>query len=818
MSRDASMRKVVVFDADWRFLKSDPDGAELPVFDDSSWELVRVPHDWAIKGPFDKTHDLQVITIVEDGEKKSSEHSGVTGGLPHVGKGWYRKAFSVPNDSRGKRFFIEFDGVMSNSKVYLNGEFIDSWPYGYASFCFELTDHVKFGKDNILAVRLDVKPNASRWYPGAGIYRHVRLVVVNSIHVAHWGTHITTPEVSESEARIKIQTDIQNQTGEQQQVELKTEIFDPSGKQVGSCSSRENVESTETFEQNIQVEGPMLWSTTAPRLYKAVSCVAVGGRVVDRYETDFGIRTLRFDPNNGFALNGEKLKLNGVCMHHDMGPLGAAINRRAIERQFEILKEMGCNALRTSHNPPAPEVLEICDRMGVLVIDEAFDEWRIAKCENGYNKLFDEWAEKDMRAFIRRDRNHPCVIMWSIGNEIPEQGSRDGANIAGFLNDICHDEDPSRPTTSGFNDPDRAIKNGLADVVDVPGWNYRPKRYREFHDAHPDWPTYGSETGSCVSTRGEYLFPAEEVKINNMEHESLQVSSYDMCSPSWGYAPDIEFAAQDECPFICGEFVWTGFDYLGEPTPYNHKWPSRSSYFGIIDLCGLPKDRYYSYRSKWNPDMETLHIFPHWNWEGREGEITPVHCYTNYDSAELFLNGKSQGKRRKDKNSVYDRYRLRWNDVKYEPGVVRVVAFDSDGKPVAETEMKTAGVPAQIELLPDRARISADARDLSFITVRITDADGILCPFADNLVGFDLDGPGRIVAVGNGDPTSMEPFSSDHRKAFHGLCMLIVGSAERSAGQLRIRASSEGLCQAEASVTCGSVAGDGAINNGPEGS
>ena len=548
----------------------------------------------------------------------------------------------------------------------------------------------------------------------------------------------------------------------------------------------------------------MLWSTASPDLYRAVSNVIVDDEPVDEYETTFGIREVRFDKDKGFLLNGRQVKLNGVCMHHDLGPLGAAVNTRAIERQWEILIDMGCNALRTSHNPPAPEVLEICDRMGVVVIDEAFDEWRLGKCENGYNVLFDEWAEKDLRSFIRRDRNHPSVIMWSIGNEIREQGSEKGAEVAKFLVDICHDEDPTRPTTAGFNSPDGAMENGLADVVDVPGWNYRPHMYGEYHRDHPDWPTYGSETESCVSTRGEYHFPAVEEKTARKEHDSLQVSSYDMCSPTWGYAPDIEFAAQDDCPFIFGQFVWTGFDYLGEPTPYNHRWPSRSSYFGIVDLCGLPKDRYYSYRSRWRPDVETLHILPHWNWEGREGETTPVHCYTNYDSAELFLNGKSQGVRRKDRDSVYDRYRLRWNDVKYEPGVLKVVALDREGRPVAEGEMRTAGAPARIELAPDRSSIMADGKDLSFITVRITDAGGILCPLSDNLVRFDLEGPGRILAVGNGDPTSTEPFVSDHRRAFHGLCMLIVASVEGSTGPLRIRASSEGLRGAEAvAISCG---------------
>ena len=799
MTSDRPIRQVLSFNSDWRFLKSDPDGAALPAFDDSKWENVKVPHDWAIGGPFDKDNDIQYTTIVEDGEEKPSQHTGRTGGLPHVGRGWYRKSFSISENLVGMRFFAEFDGVMSHSEVYLNGKFVGSWPYGYSSFCFELTDPIRFDRENVLAVRADVKPHASRWYPGAGIYRNVRLTAVHPVHVAHWGTYITTPEVSQSEAQIRIQTTIRNQSGYLEEVELETEILDPAGKRVSSSLSKESIESSKVLEQKLCVKDPVLWSTSAPRLYKAVSHVTVKGKLVDQYETAFGIRELRFDPHEGFFLNEQKLRFQGVCMHHDLGPLGAAVNRRAIQRQFEILKEMGCNALRTSHNPPAPEVLEICDRMGILVIAEAFDEWRHPKCENGYHTLFDEWAEKDLRAMIKRDRNHPCVVMWSIGNEIGEQGAENGAEVAKFLTDICHDEDPTRPVTAGFNMSDSAIENGLAEVVDIPGWNYKPHMYEKYGLEHPDWIQYGSETESCVSTRGEYYFPVEEER--DRRRETLQVTSYDLSAPSWGYPPDREFKAQEECPFILGEFVWTGFDYLGEPTPYQREWPSRSSYFGIVDLCGLPKDRYYLYRSHWS-DKETLHLLPHWNWEGREGEITPVHCYTSYDAAELFLNGKSLGIKVKNPDSVFDRYRLIWDDVKYEPGVLKVVAFDGNGQAVAEKEMKTAGEPAGIELIPDRRRIRADGRDLSFITVKIMDAEGILCPLADYVVHFSLEGQGKIAAVGNGNPVSTEPFVADRRRAFHGLCMLIVSSAEGAVGEIRIRASSEGLSDSETVVIC----------------
>lgn len=800
MSDEPSGRQVVPFNAGWKFLKSDLDGAASPDFDDSGWEDVNVPHDWAIQGPFDKNNDRQVTKVIEDGEERLAERIGRTGCLPHVGQGWYRKSFSVRGGHRGKRLFIECDGIMANSEVYLNGEFVGAWPYGYASFCFELTEHIQFDDENVLAVRVDVKPNASRWYPGAGIYRNVRLVIVNPVHVAHWGTYITTPEISDSRATARVQTDIQNQSGRAGDVKLKTEIMDPLGRLVAAASSQEHIVSSTTFEQTFCVDDPMLWSNNTPHLYKAVSSVIVSDKIVDHYETTFGIREIRFDPNEGFLLNGQRLRLNGVCMHHDLGPLGAAVNRRAIERQWEILTEMGCNALRTSHNPHAPEVLETCDRMGILVIDEAFDEWRWAKCENGYNSLFDEWAERDLRAMIKRDRNHPSVIMWSIGNEIREQGQEDGgAEVAQFLTDICHDEDPTRPTTAGFNRPDEAIKNGLADAVDIPGLNYRHFKYEEYHRDHPDWVLYGSETASTVSTRGEYHFPMQREEGDEAKRETQQVSSYDLASPEWGYLPDDEFAAQDACPFIFGEFVWTGFDYLGEPTPYNREWPSRSSYFGIVDLCGLPKDRYYLYRSKWS-EKATLHLLPHWNWEGREGEITPVYCYTNFDAAELFLNGKSLGVRRKERDSTHKRYRIVWDDVKYEPGTLRVVALDSEGNPAVEKEVRTAGSPAQIELLPDRTEITADGQDLSYITVKVTDAEGNLCPLADNLVHFDLEGPGKIAAVGNGDATSTEPFVAPHRKAFHGMCMLILCSDAGATGRIRVTAASEGLRGASALV------------------
>ena len=782
---------------DWRFTRADVAGAD-PSFDDSQWQTVRVPHDWAIAGPFDKDHDLQFTMIWEDGERKPREHTARTGGLPHVGIGWYRKRFALDSSLEGKRVWAEFDGVMSHSTVFVNGQEAGSWPYGYASFRLDVTHLVRFGEENLLAVRVDNKPCASRWYPGAGLYRHVRLTVVNPIHVAHWGTCVTVPRIDRDAATVNVRTEVENQTAESVDVELATTIYDPQGRVVAEATCAQAMAEEGCVEQTFELSDVARWDIDSPQLYRAVSGVVVDGEEVDEYETRFGIREVRFDANEGFFLNGRSLKMNGVCQHHDLGPLGAAVSRRGIERQLQMLKLMGCNAIRTSHNPPAPELLDLCDEMGFLVLDEAFDEWTVAKVDNGYHVLFDEWAERDLAAMIRRDRNHPCIIMWSIGNEIGEQGKEDGAKVAQFLTDICHREDPTRPVTAGFNNPDGAIQNALADVVDIPGWNYKPFKYLPYHDEHPDWIMYGSETESCVSSRGEYYFPVEEER--EVLRDTLHITSYDMAAPNWGYQPDYEFQAQDACPFIMGEFVWTGWDYLGEPTPYKEEWPSRSSYFGIIDLCGIPKDRFYLYQSKW-ADTPVLHLLPHWNWEGREGEITPVYCYTSYDSAELFLNGRSLGVRTKNPNGLFDRYRLIWDDVKYEPGELKVVALDGDGKPVAEQVVKTAGPPARIELAPDRDEIAADGDDLCFVTVRIVDGDGNLCPDADNVVRFAVDGPAEIAAVGNGDPTSTDPFQADWRRAFHGMCVLILRSRPGVQGQVRAQARCDGLPSQTVCVT-----------------
>jgi beta-galactosidase len=783
------MRKIEFLKYGWKFKKGDyPDAVNFD-FDDSDWEEVRVPHDWAIKGPFSPENDKRVYIKEENGKKKEIVFTGVTGGLPISGKAWYRKKFRL-KDIKGKRVRIEFDGVMSNSRVYCNGNYVGTWPYGYASFAFDITDFVKEG-ENLISVSVDNKPNASRWYPGAGIYRNVRLVIMNNIHISLWGTYITTPFIDEKIAKIHIKTNVENHTGKETYIELETEIVSSEGKLIIAQSNKKEISNDGVFEQEIFIENPILWSLENPYLYTAYSVLKVDNKIVDEYQSHFGIRKLTFDKEKGFFLNGRSIKFKGVCMHHDLGPLGAAINKTALKRQLTILKEMGCNAIRTSHNPPCPELLDLTDEMGFLVIDEAFDEWKIPKCENGYNKLFDEWAEKDLRAMIRRDRNHPSVIMWSIGNEIPEQNDPvNGPKLARFLHNICKEEDPTRPTTTALNWGEISIKNGFAQEVDIPGWNYLPPLYGIFHQLLPEKPMYASETASCISTRGEYYFPVEEER--DVKRETLQVNSFDLSHPGWANIPDVEFKAQDEHPFIMGEFVWTGFDYLGEPTPYNEEWPSRSSYFGIVDLCGIPKDRFYLYQSRW-ADKDTLHIVPHWTLPGYEGKAITVQCYSKWNTVEIFVNGISYGKKTKHFRGLVNRYRLVWNGVIYEPGEIKAIAYDEKGNPVKETIIKTAEKPAKVKLIPDRKTIKGDGDDMAFIYVEVVDKNGVLCPFADNLIHFNIKGPAEIVAVDNGNPISTEPFCADFRRVFHGKCVVYIRSLLEKRGKIEFFAKAEGL-------------------------
>ncbi len=769
-------RKVELLDENWKFIHKDISDAAAPACVDTAWETVKVPHDWAIRQPFDLNIDKQVVMVTQDGEKRPQLRTGRTGALPMFGVGWYRKQLTIPAGDKDKRVFVEFDGAMSHAQIYLNGQFIGEWPYGYSSFSFELTDKIQFGGSNVLAVRLENKTESSRWYSGAGIFRHVRLVSLSDVHVQHWGTYITTPVVSDKKSSVSIQTRLKNNSASAQKITLVTEIFNAKGLKVATQSATRLLSDTFTFRQILTVAAPQLWSIESPTLYKAVSKVYAGKTLKDVYETHFGIRTIRFDRDKGFFLNGKRVQIKGVCNHHDLGAIGAAVNVRATERQLEMLRDMGCNAIRTSHNPPSPELLDLCDRMGFLVMVESFDEWKWGKNKNGYNTLFDQWAEKDMIAMLHRDRNHPSVFLWSIGNEINEQGSKDGfgAKLAGFLTGICHREDPTRPVTAGFNSPQSAIKNGLGDSIDIIGINYinaqwRPSDYIKFRKQFPKYTLIGTETQSTVSSTGAYKLPYQ--RKTDPRYPDFQMSAYDNEGPSWSSTPDEEFAMLEDCPAVSGEFVWTGFDYLGEPHPYNAGTPARGSYFGIIDFAGIKKDRFYLFQSHWS-SKPVLHLLPHWNWH--RGDTVPVLCYTNYPKAELFVNGISQGVRTFAKSTSLTRYRLMWPHVLYQPGEIRVVAYDANGKVADSKTIKTAAEARQIVLTPDRPVIKADGKDLCYITVDIQDQNGVSCPTASSLVFVEVEGAGTLKALCNGDATDQTSFASNYYRAFNGKLMIVV--------------------------------------------
>ena len=790
------------FNKGWLFVKGEQSGAEQAAFDDSGWRALDLPHDWAIEGPFDVKYNARA------------------GGLPFHGTGWYRKHFTVPAEQQGKRVKLVFDGAMSLANVWVNGTLVAERPYGYTTFFMDITDVVKAGEENVVAVRLTPEDMSSRWYPGAGLYRNTWIEYNEQVHFSHWATFVSTPEVREKSAQVKIVTSVENHKSVEVSMVLSQKILDPSGKEAarGERSIMLAPGEQKDVIQLFDVEDIIRWDVDAPNLYKLKTLISAGEKTLDAYETPFGIRSIEFSATEGFKLNGRYMKLNGVCMHHDLGPLGGAVNSRAVERQMEIMKSMGVNAIRTSHNPPSPELLEACDRLGLMVQDEAFDCWQIPKVSNGYNKYFDDWYEDDLRSMIRRDRNHPSVIMWSIGNEIIEQHDKDKGWIwAKLLSEICHDEDRSRPTTAGFNSYPGSVLNKLAENIDVVGLNYFPYHYEELMEQHPEMIVYGSETSSCVSSRGVYHLPIEPYKT----HESKQVSSYDLIGPPWAYPPDVEFLYQDRFPQLLGEFIWTGFDYLGEPTPYggrdnstngywNDDWPTRSSFFGAVDLCGFPKDRYYMYQSQWTEEA-MVHLLPHWNWKGMEGQEIPVYAYTNCEEAELFLNGKSLGKKVKgvdmpdqyvDYHGVKAQmwptpYRLRW-DVPYSAGELKVVAY-KDGRALAEEVINTAGKPYRVELIPDRKTIYADGLDLSFITVRVLDKKGNLCPEATNLVYFHVSGTGSLRAVGNGNPSTDASFQVAYRKAFSGKCLVIVEAGEE-AGEITVKATSKGLSSASTKI------------------
>lgn len=785
-----AQRTVTTLEKNWKFTKGDfPEAANLNL-DDSKWETVIVPHDWAIYGPFDKTVDMQVVAITQNNEEIATEKTGRTGALPFIGVGWYRVNFEVPDYKKGKQVLLTFDGAMSEAQVYINGQKVGERPYGYSYFYFDITSYLNPDGKNLLAVRLENRPKSSRWYPGAGIYRKVQIIVKDEVNLEHWGTFITTPFISDEVAKVNIKTKVNGND-----VKLVTTINDAEGNEITSGSTTQKF--GDGMEQNLAVPNPNLWSPETPYLYTAVSRVYQNDVLKDEQTTHFGIRQIEYKADEGFFLNGKVTKFKGVCLHHDLGPLGAAINKAALRRQLAILKDMGCNAIRSAHNMPSMEQVELCDELGFMMIAESFDEWAKPKVKNGYNLFFNDWAEKDVINLIRATRNHPSIVMWSAGNEVPDQWGNEGIKRLKFLQDLFHREDPTRLVTVGMDQVGNTLKNGFGAMLDIPGLNYRLPLYGEAREKFPQGFILGSETASTLSSRGIYKFPVEFAK--DKKYEDLQCSSYDFECCNWSNIPDDDFVWQDDYDWVIGEFVWTGFDYLGEPTPYDDFWPSRSSYFGICDLAGLPKDRYYLYRSRWNTKDVTLHILPHWNWEGREGETTPVFVYTNYDSAELFVNGKSQGVQKKNMDSNTNRYRLMWMDVKYEPGTLKVIAFDKQGKPVAEKEIHTAGKPHHLELSTDKTELSADGNDLAYITVSVVDKDGNLCPNADNQLQFKVSGAGTYRATCNGDATSVEQFHLPTMKTFSGKLVVTIQSSEKP-GDIALEVSGKGLKKAEIAI------------------
>ncbi len=775
-------RQEVALTEGWKFHLGDVKGAELAGFDDSEWSSVTVPHDWAITGPFSIENDLQNVQVTQNFETKASLKTGRTGGLPYVGVGWYRRELPAAD---GRDVVLLFDGAMSEAQVYINGEKVCFWPYGYSLFHCDITPYLKTGVTNTLAVRLENLPFSSRWYPGAGLYRNVHLISTSPrAHIPVWGTFVTTSNVSSSSAAVSLAVSVDG-VSDGDMVEYSTEIYSPDGRVVASDNSSSAYHKGAAFSQHFFLNNPSLWSPESPSLYRAVTEIKMAGIVCDRYETVFGVRAIEFVPNKGFYLNGQPCKFKGVCNHHDLGPLGAAVSVPALRHQLSLLKDMGCNAIRTSHNIPAPELVRLCDEMGFMMMVEPFDEWDEAKCRNGYHRFFDEWAENDIVNMIRCYRNSPSVVMWSIGNEVPSQNLVSGCKTAAWLQSICHREDPTRPVTCGMDQVSDVLSNGFAAVLDIPGINYRTFRYGECYQTLPQGFVLGSETASTVSSRGVYHFPVE--KEFSVLHDDHQCSSYDMASCKWSNIPEVDFALSDDYPWVLGQFAWTGFDYLGEPSPYDKdSWPNHSSMFGIIDLASIPKDRYWLYRSQWNTSSPTLHIVPHWTWPGREGEVTPVYVYTSYPEAELFVNGVSQGRRRKVSVSsltdgaqdaaVEGRYRLMWNDVVYQKGNLRVIAYDDAGNPAMEESVATAGKPVALKVTCDRASLSADGEDLAYVTVAVIDKNGNDVPYATNEVSVEVTGNGHFRAMVNGDPTCLESFQTPLMHLFSGKLTVIVQS------------------------------------------
>lgn len=785
----------------WKFTREDNSAFSQSTFNDVKWQNVTIPHDWAIYGPFDMENDIQRTAIKQDGQKDAIEHTGRTGGLPFVGVGWYRTTFDLPDFSNDKKVFIQFDGAMSNPEVFINGQKAGQWHNGYNTFFLDISNWVK-NKNNSLAVRLDNLTQMSRWYPGAGLYRNVHIITKNKTHIPIWGVHITTPEIQSKFAKVDINTEFVSENIEN--IEVETEIFNPKGEKVAQNKVKSSqYTSNNTINQQIFIDFPQLWDIKQPNLYKAITKLYKNGKLEDQTETTFGIRSIEVKPNDGFYLNGKKIKLKGVCLHHDLGALGSAVNEAAIRRQILLMQDMGANAIRTSHNMPAPEYVKIADEMGMLLAVESFDEWAIPKVQNGYHLYFKDWAEKDLTNLVKHYRNNPSVIMWFIGNEVEEQSNIEGSRVARFLQDVIRKYDSTRPISNGMDRPDDILKNNMAATMDLVGFNYRPFKYEEAYKKLPQQLLLGSETVSTISSRDVYKFPVERKAM--AKYPDQQTSSYDVEHCSWSNLPEDNFIYDEELPYMIGEFIWTGIDYLGEPTPYYVEWPSHSSYFGAVDLATLPKDRFYLYRSHWNKSEETLHILPHWTWNGREGEVTPIFVYTNHPTAEVFINGKSQGKQTKnlsiplretenpESQKTFERqkrYRLMWLNTKYEPGSVKVVAYNDKGEAVAEKEIHTAGKPYQIKLTADRNYIKADGKDLAYITVEVVDKEGNVCPNVNDLVQFEVKGAGKFRASANGDATSLDLFHEPKMHLFNGKLMAIVQASEKT-GEIIFKAKSQ---------------------------
>ena len=759
--------------------------------DSVNYKPVTIPHDWAINGPFDKKWDLQFVAIVQNGETEKTEKSGRSGALPWIGRGFYKT--TVDLKKLPKTAILEFDGAMADPHVYINGKLAGHWAYGYNAFRVDAAPYLKKGKNEI-SVSLNNREESSRWYPGGGLYRPVQLVTnADAATINPWGCYFRTESIGDGKAEVSICTNINNVD---KTLSIENQLVDAAGKVVaqfkyGDFDAQGNV------VKKLTVDNAQLWSPETPYLYKLVTRLYRNNRLIDQTQQKVGIRTVRVAQYDGFQLNGVSRKIKGVCLHHDLGPLGAAVNKAALIRQIRTMKDMGCDAIRTAHNMPSTWQMEVCDSMGMMVMAESFDMWIYPKCKNGYALNFKEWADKDMENLVLNHRNHPSIVMWSIGNEIPEQWSKEGRDISEHLQDICHKLDPTRPVTQGMDQAEGALKSGFAQVMDVPGFNYRVHKYDNNIKQLPKGFLLGSETASTVSSRGVYKFPVEA--SYSKTYADGQCSSYDVEYCPWSNLPDDDWRMQDDRDYTIGEFVWTGYDYLGEPSPYDEYWPSRSSYFGICDLAGLPKDRYYLYRSHWRKDDATLHVLPHWTFPGREGETTPVYCYTSWPSAELFVNGKSQGRIVKNPATRLDRYRLRWNNVKYEPGEIKVVAYDYDGTPKGEKIIRTAGAPARIVLKADRNSISSKGEDLSFVTVSVVDKDGNPCPTATNKMKFNVSGAAKFRAACNGDATSLVAFNSTEMPLFSGELVVVVEGLKRGTATLSV--SADGLTTATLPIT-----------------